>query len=120
MISEEQKKLLRETRRARSAAYRALDATFRDASSMMDAMLEGLCFSQRASVVTISDYSWRRARKMCIATGVLDERGNLTTRDGSAISRLLEVEYRRQESNIERGKPPAYLGLPVNKKGKGS
>jgi hypothetical protein len=98
----------RKERARRAAVLRGLDSAMRDSYTLIDKLIDGESISLRDNWTEMSDYSWRRARSMLIAIGVLDKRGRLRI-DPYLAADILAAEYDKQSKLVRDGRTPAYL-----------
>lgn len=104
----------------RHANYRKLSAATSDAQWLLYRMLEGRPSQREECWDMLSDYGWRRARRMLMAAGILNERGQLLIEDQELADDLLAQEQTRATKLIERNKVPAYLTYTASKRKGGS
>lgn len=114
----EQKDVIRKVRLKREADRRALDSAFRNAYRLAQNMVDGEGDSRRGTWSDMSDYAWRRARKLCVACGIIGKRGDLLVKNPLKIREILEKEYTTQCEQVDRLNPPDYLNRPIKRREK--
>lgn len=114
----DQQDVIRKARLKREADRRSLDSAFRNAYRLAQNMVDGEGDSRRGTWADMSDYSWRRARKLCVACGIIGKKGDLLVKNPLDIRAILEKEYTAQCEQVDRLNPPDYLNRPIRRREK--